>query len=95
MSMMQFEVILRSLWTFLTAGSPSLMIILCAVNGIFLAIFIIARGYFHPLNYRQYVRQRIHICLAISNVSAIFHREIFPVVHDALLPFRGLLNLVI
>jgi hypothetical protein len=83
----------NSFWTYLTAGSPSLLIQLLVANGIFAALFLYQRARKSKADYPK-ARRSLQTLLGIANIVILFREPFLKTFAQAFQPLRGLFDLL-
>ncbi len=85
------SVYFNSAWTYLTAGTPSLILQFSLANAVLLALFMFYRARKSKADYPTFRRQ-LQLLTVLANTIILFSGSLYPAFTNAIQPFKALLN---
>jgi hypothetical protein len=78
-------------WTYLNAGSPSLLMQFAIANAVLCLLFIYFRGKKSKVDYQR-TRGHLQVLTLFANLGILFSESVLTTMQATLQPFKGMLN---
>jgi drug/metabolite transporter (DMT)-like permease len=83
----------NSFFTYLNAGNPSVLTQFAIANAVLCLMFLYFRARKSKVDYQR-IRPQLQLLTVLANVAVLFGDSLMATMHNALLPFRGLFDVL-